>query len=666
MDTNINQEPVSKLRKGASKTQLTTSNRRKSSGPATGKRESNATTALQTELVERIDELQNTSRQKIAAGLLKLFEPQVKQAQKDGTLALVEGQDTDNFALNLALRVEYALYLNFFGTAELPSHDYKDKFSAINHNIKANASLRDRLLNGELTPNDLSKMSRADMASKELQQKKAEMLKEAEKQHMLPPPEEGPRIRRTHKGEEIVETEASDADNADTTFTAPIRKRPSQIDTSMKDASPDPLSATERTQEEAVELPERVGNEEPEEKPPLKIDTDAPPSADAALERKSSSTFNIQNVWSGVPKEPDPERARRLSRPSEPVAPMVKQQPDAEIDRLLQEPEEEDDAYSPVDFVADPSVPIWHGKMSMPNIATFHGRAKYAAGANLSTSIPWSQLLPSILTIEGRIDTTKADEYLCGLRYSTTTDLSVVAVTTNENSEDQAQFDKLFKYFTERKRYGVISKNPVASVKDTYVVPLEAGAVEKPGFIELLDDCHIDFPPSERLLLLSFVIKMNNSPGAQHTPRAPDVGALNSPITANHSQPTPIGGHPGFHNSPTPSLPFQPPLPAQQYNNHAGSPPQAQGAYMPPQPPHQGQAPPNFGMIGLEAAHAALGDLVTAPVIGDLLKEAPNSGVAEFRVVRELMLNVPASQNNFNMLRGLLTERLKQGANGVP
>ena len=572
---------------------------------------------------------------------------------------MAEGQSPNEFALKLALSVEYAIYLNFFGTSSKPSDQYIGKFRAVRYNVKANTSLRDRLLNGDLSPNDLSKMSHDDMASKELQEEKAKMIKEVEKQHMLIQ-EEGPRIRRTHKGEELVDDQTHVADSTDTAFTAPIRKRPSEIDTAMRDESPEPMSAHSP---EPVELPERISEPASEIKQPLTIDTQSSPHPAPAPERKASAPFDINKVWSDVNAQDPDKRARQPSRPSEPTAPPVKQQPDEDIDQLLKDEEPEDDEpYSPVDYTADPNAPVWHGKMSMPNIANFSGKGKHVAGANLSANIPWSQLLSTILTIEGRIHTTKADEYLCGLRYSHTTELSVVAVIPNENPDDLAQFDKLFKYFTERKRYGVISKNPVASVKDTYVVPLEAGTAKKPEFIELLDDCRIDFPSPERMLLLSFVIKLNNSPSAQQTPRAPEIGSLNSPINAGGSQATPISGHPGFQNSP--SLPYQPPQP---YTNYAGSPSHAQGGFAPPhgqQLPYHNQQNQPYGPTGMEAARQALGDLVTAPVISELLSEAPNSGVRELLIVKELLQNVPASQTNYSMLRGMLAHKLEEQGNG--
>lgn len=656
------QEPASKLRKGSvpaatPKVPPPPPNRRKSSNIG-GKRDSNAA-PLQTELVEKIEHLHNSSRQKVATALSKEFEQSVRQARKDGAFSLPDGQTEYEFGTKLALNVEYAMYLNYWGADGQPTEQYSDKFRGIKFNIKANTALRDRLLTGELSPNDLSRMSRDDMASKELQEKKAEMIKEAEKQHTLIQ-EDGPRIRRTHKGEEVVDHDSHLAETPDTTFTASIRKRPSElVDTVMKESSPEESAIAQSP--EHIELPERVLDPLSEAKKPLKVDTQANNSDHVALDRKSSSTFNIENVWSGVKPSDSEQSHRRQSRPIEPPTPALKQQSDAELDRLLKDEDQDDEEeYEPTDSAADPNAPVWHGKVSMPNIATFSGSGRHSAGSHNTSKIPWRQLLPGTLTIEGRIQPSKAGEYLCGLQYSNTSDLTIVSVTPNSNDQDRASFDKLFKYFTERDRYGVITRAPTSSVKDAYVTPLEAGAEKKPEFIELLDDCKIEFPVKERMLLLSFVVKMSNSPSAaQQTPHPPEVASLNSPLTATGNQPTPLSGHAGFQNSPTPGLPYPPPPQQQQYSNYGATPPQAQ-PYA--QPPYLNQHPvaPYSGPVGMDAARQVLGDLVNAPVVAQLSEEVPNTGVPEWTVVRELMGNVPACQTNYPMLKGMLMQKLQQ------
>lgn len=614
---------------------------------------------LQTELVENISELKSDGRRRVAGALVKLFVDQTQQAQKQGTFKLPHGQTPDAFGLKLGLQVEYAVYLNFWGTAEEPSSQYSEKFRTISHNVKANSSLRDRLLNGSLAPNDLSKMSSNDMKSQELQDMTAEMMKKSEKQHVIIQ-EEGPRIRRTHKGEEIVGDDSHPASGADQIYSQPIiRRRDTDDLTSMRQASESsaPHSPT------MVELPENIGFTGTAGSPttttqPLAVDTKAVPRPSMAGDRKSSATFNIQDVWSSV-SGPDGEnlRIRQPPNPTESVAPQAHPpqgppvEADADIDHLLKDDEpDEEEPYSPTDYTADPGAVVWRGKMSMVGVAEFTGVAKHVAGANLSATFPWSQLIPSALAIEGRIDIERASEYLCGLRFSHTTDVSVVAVTPTEDPESRSQFEKLFKYFTERKRYGVIGKSPVAAVKDTYLVPLEAGMSKKPDFIELLQYCAIEDPCPERMLVLTFVIKSTNSPSDQATPRQMDTAVIASPIgnqTSAFQTPVPQG-HPASHASPPPPYP----------GAFAGSPAQPQHGFVSPANP---QPYPYPGPTGMEAARQALGDLANAPSVGQLLAEAPNTGVPEFRVIKDLLEGVPATRSDFVMLKGMLTVKHQQG-----
>lgn len=614
---------------------------------------------LQTELVDSVDALVSDARQRIASALIKLLAECTKHAQEQKSFVLLPGQSSDAFGHKLGLAVEYAVYLNFWGNAAEPSPQYTEKFRTILHNVKANQELRDRLLNGSLSPNELSKMTSQEMASKELQEEMAKMKKDAEKQHMIIQ-EEGPRIRRTHKGEELVGDDSQMAVGTDSVFApAPVRRRPSELDPNApKPASP---TAGSPVSPVPVEGSETLTRSPPAASAqPLTVDTNAHPPP--GLEKQPSSAFNIQNVWSSVSGPANDaqhqQTRQRQQSSSKPV------QADADIDHLLKDEEPEDEEpYSPTDYKADPNAPVWRGILGMAIVAEFNGVAKHVAGANVSSTYPWSQLLPPTLAIEGRIDVERASEYICGLRYSNTTDVSVLAVTPVDGDPDaKVHFNKLFDYFTERNRYGVIGKNPVSAVKDTYVVPLEAGMTKKPDFIELLEHCTIEDPIPERMLLLTFVIRSNSdAQSAQATPRNHlDGGAAASPGTPAQAQYPPHGSaYPPTH---TPAGPQPSPVPGYQPPMHAynGSPAQPQQGFMPP--PQQYQQPPPTGPVGLEAARQALGDLADVPSVGELINEAPNTGVLEFQIIRELLENMPASRNDYRMLRDMLAIKLQQGA----
>lgn len=651
----ITKEPSTKVRKISSpneaKTPSTPSARGRSGAPPPSRRESKGM-GFQTELVENISDLQSEARRRVASALVKLFVEQTQQAEKQGAFSRPSGQTPDHLGLKLGLAVEYAIYLNFWGPSGEPSSLYADKFRTISHNVKNNSALRDRLLSGDLSPNEFSKMSSLDMASKELQEKTAEMKREAEKQHVIVQ-EEGPRIRRTHKGDELVGEDAHHTVVADQVYSQPIvRRRDTEGDSMVSkqagEESTFPYSPT------AAESPENIAYSNahsPPAVPALVVDTKAPRRPSTANEPKPSATFNIDDVWSSV-TGPDGEKQRAKQPPQgtefgnipvgtveAPTTVMA----DAEIDHLLKDEDpDEEEPYSPTDYAADPDAPVWRGKMNMVGVAEFAGVAKHVAGANLSAAYPWSRLIPSLLTIEGRIDVDRATMYLCGLRYSRTCDVSVVCVTPNDDPENRAQFDKLFDYFTERKRYGVIAKTQFANVKDTYLVPIEAGISEKPEFIELLEHCTLEDLSPERLMLLTYVIRSNNTPSAQATPRHPDSAVVAaSPI-----------------NHPTSSSGLNAMSPMDRPPTFAASPPQLQHGL--PTSTHSFAPQPTAGPRGMEAARQALGDLATAPSVGQLLTEAPNTGVAEFQVVKGLLERVPATRGDYAMLTNLLKIELQQ------
>ena len=645
--------------------------KRKSSVMATPERHDSKGLVLQTELVENVSELQSEMRRKSATALVTLFVEQTRNAEKQGTFRLSPGQPVETFGLKLGLAVEYAMYLNFCGTSGEPTAEYRQKLLSILHNVKANAVLRDRLLSSSLSPNEFTKMSSDDMASKELKEKTAEMKKEVEKQHMLIQ-EEGPRIRRTHKGEEFIGDGSQHMAGTESIYAnAPARRRESELDLNApKRTSPAPMSPQSPN---AVELPNDISYTSTAHSPtstkPLSVDTKVPSRPSLGHDRKSSAAFNIQNVWSSV-DSPDTDKQRIRQLPQRQTSGNVQEQVsglgvqvDADIDHLLKDEEPEDEEpYSPTDY-SDPST-VWRGKMVMASVAEFSGTAKHVAGANLGEIYPWSQLMPHALSIEGRISIERASEYLCGLRWSKTTDVSVIAITPNDEPDAQIGFDNLFKYFTERKRYGVIGKSPATSVRDIYVVPLEAGIAKKPEFIELLEYCTIEDPCPERMLLVTYVIKSKADPtsSAQATPRHFDSAAAASPISTQHGQYRPLPHAQSASHMP----PLQPYTGAASY----GSPTQHQHAFVPSQPqqaqrPYSPPPPYSSILVGMDAARHVLGDMASVPSVAELLAQAPSTGVVQFEFVKEFLENLPASRTDFGMLMNLLAMKTQLNGRGA-
>ncbi|KAJ5596299.1 hypothetical protein VI817_004409 [Penicillium citrinum] len=551
-----------------------------------------------------VEDLVIPARKSAAVAIIKLFVEQVAEAQKKGASPLPAGESTEHITRQLGLAIEDAMYRNLCGQAGEPNAAYKAQLRTVIFNVKKNPSLRDRLLVGSLSPESLSTMKPEEMASEELQQKDAEIKRESERQHVIVQ-EQGPRIRRTHKGEELIEDETHAA--TESVFSAPPRR------------------ATE---------------------------TDASPGNQSPATSKSQQGIKTEGHTRGL--SPTGEHHDHVFPEVEPnirePVPHGRIQADAEIDDLLRDDEPESPPYSPKDF-SDDSV-VWRGKVAMASLAEFVSSAKHVGGADLSGRIPWSQLAPSTLLIDGRIDIRLASNYLCGLRFSASTDVSVIAVSSPDLPAEKAGFDKLFEYFQGRKRYGVIGQHPLTAVKDTYIVPIEAGTTTKPEFIELLENNSLEGPINERMLLVVFVVKTgdSNTPSVQPPSHQPSLepGSTASPLTAATA------------TSQQPQFGFQ--QPGQPQANTLQNPlnPTAYGQQSAVQPGQSAKGQP-AAVTGVAAAIQVLGPQVNEPAIQQLLKTAPNVDVAQLNIVRNILVRQPAAAVNYDTLMNALFETQQNG-----
>ena len=544
------------------------------------------------------------ARKSVATHLIKLFVDQITAALKAGSFTLPANQSMEDMAQQLALSIEDAMYESICGRTGEPNEAYKAQLRSIMFNVKKNASLRDRLLIGSLSPKLLSQMTTAEMASKELQQKDAEIKREADRHHTIVQ-EQGPRIRRTHKGEELIEDEHHGA--SESVFSRGPRR------VVADGGSP----------------------------------AHKPPTSPKGSEKSKTETDGYVRGLSPEGAHHDhvfPEVAPTIHEP----LPTGKVQADAEIDQLLRDDEPYSPPYSPKDFDDDGT--IWRGKVTMPPIGEFSSSAKHVGGADLSGRIPWSQLAPPTLVVDGRIDIRRATDYLCGLQFSKSTDVSVIAISSPDQPVDRAGFDKLFDYFYSRGRYGVIGKHPLPAVKDTYIVPMEVGTTTMPEFIELLENISLEGPITQRMLLTIFVVKTGESnpssvqPPSHQASQEPPVSA--SPALAATPQ------QPQFSAGIAPTPP-----------SHFGGFNPSPAAYGQQAPVQQGQVNPQHqpALTGLPAAVQVLGPQVDAPAIQQLLKTAPNVDTAQLSVVRDILARQPAAAANYDTLMQALFETQANG-----
>ncbi|KAF3936812.1 hypothetical protein ABW19_dt0203943 [Dactylella cylindrospora] len=597
VDTKDQSSPTRKASIPQSPTQTkgskTRSGRRSSTTAATAKpppTKKPKTTENQLEQVGSIDEIKSDTRRKGAETLKKFLEGALKPVEK-----LPEGETSKTeFAARLALEIEHYTYILLSAqTAGEPNDEYRMKFRSILFNLKKNEPLLKNVLTKRIGTKEFSDMTGDEMATEDMKHIVQEAEKESEKQSILTAEASGPRIRRTHKGEEVVGEDTGMIAENSTGFIGSRYEPPPEKSDDEGSAPPSPggedavmadhpRSPSPKAQD-PVETPSKA----------LKIDTSSKPPSSGHHRRTSS--FDIQSVWSNV-ESTDVEKGHRQSISRPPITPLTAHpangntQLDRDIDMLLQNDGasagSETPPYSPKDYTEDDEDVIWKGKVLMRGVADLEAQAKYVAGPDLSAKVGWPIVIGESIEVTGRISVDRAKDYLCQLKYSSrSSDFVVFTLHPSARASGtlgQSGYDKLYAHFKGRQRSGVVGKPTWSPTKDVYVVAV--------GKDEPMPDYMIDsqFPPHPRdkdLLLLCIVFNRSLEPFQDnHTPTTataytpvPPSRTAQTPVTAvaGPSQYPQQGGWPqpagqGYQQSPTPSNYYQGASPSldQQYQPH--------------------------------------------------------------------------------------------------
>jgi hypothetical protein len=345
---------------------------------------------------------------------------------------------------------------------------------------------------------------------------------------------------------------------------------------------------------------------------------------------------------------------------------------DPEVDRMLQDDGTESPPYSPAEE-NDADV-VWRGHLVMNTVAELPVVAKYVGGAKLDETIglPWTTLIPQKLSVAGRIDETKATEYLCSLRYSAPTDIVVVSLEPTSKSAKTALL-RIIDYFVSKKRYGVVGEKGVGQVRDTYLIPVMPGTGGHPEFILNLEDNYLPQARTEPMMLCVFVYR--NDPSTlqrQHGTNTSGQPVSQSPVI---NTPTPPQGAYAPRNPSLSGPQFSPTSPQGAFPS-PNQPPARNGQTMPgssgpqttqlqaPQPPPQQQPAPQNGLAipqdaqghGERVARQILGELIDSPTVHFLLPHASRMQPKEWELVRDVYLRDPAARTDLNQLSALLAK----------
>ena len=602
------------------------------------------------DLPDSIQKLEAARKQR-AVALQKSLDAAVEAAEKKQLYKIPTGSTKKAVTERLAIEVERA-----FHDAHQNNNQANAQLRRLVFNLKSNLELAVNLLNRMLPPPSFVVMTGDELATKELQRENAEMQARAEKQSILPS-DEMPRVRRTHKGDEIVE-----ADN----FAIASEEAPSALRRQSAkdgDAGSEQRSASARKSEGSATPGPRSASAAP-----LRVDTHPPQQS------PRMSNFDIGKVFSSV-KSPSAAHRRRSSA----QVPSAGPGEDADVDRLLRDDGNESPPYSPTEDL-DPDI-VWRGPLTMTNVADITTVARYMGGADLSKirGIPWKELIPPVLTVAGRIPEEKAVPYLCGLRYNNQIDLVITSLQPVNISDQNArtQFLAVIDYFRNKKRYGVVGERKLGNVRDTYLIPVSEGNGPIPEPMQNISDHLIPEERTEPMLLMVFVVrdeKQNPVPTDQQKAEAPPASATSAdatpslsrglPATPSFSPATPLSYHPQNYNQ-TPVA-----APAVTGNLGGAAPPPRQTPTVAPAsaPPvqHQPAGPstqdPQVAALraaqaeGERKAREVLGPLFASSTVTFLLPHAARMKEGEWNAVKRCLERDSRARDDLQLLSKLLTE----------
>lgn len=624
------QSPVGEKRRHESIAEKDTKNkkRRKSS-----QQQEKATTKV-TDLAS-LPENQRT----IAEKLQEMMAPLIAEASDARGYRIPDGQTAKSLATRFVLEICHAA-VEHHGEPSGPNSPFAERLRAIMFNVKKNTFLIDRLLSGSLKADELTTMATEEMASEDKQREYAKMREAAEKQLILTE-ESAPRMRKTHKGDELVDDENA----GDTTeFRAPqLRER-------------------ETEDEEQGVRPNSPGRDRPSQTP---VDAAPPLSVDTDGARRPSTNFDINSVFDKVRSPKNTQKAfipRRQSSVHEKPQQSVD---DADVDRLLKD---EDNDVEMSGYTADPTV-CWQGSITMQGTEPFDAVARFVAGGDFGQVVPWERLLTKQVSIQGRIENAKGDEYIRGIARSESHEVAVLAINP-VNSEGRAVFDHLYEYFHSRGRWGVVPIDANSEImRDLYLIPVEAGGSNLSPFIDMLEHCTIETPRKDHMLLLTLIAKLpevkpqvssadqygsypaSDATGVQMAqPAPPMVAPQNGP--PNGPSPSPVQNPHGPQYSPMAG--GFPPAP---YGNPYAAPPMT-ATPLPPQP--AANAPAHHR---IPKALEILGPYIDSPVVSQMLNSfSQNEEVAQKQMssLRVIFDQVPEARDNMQVLTQHLQQKSEQ------
>ncbi|CAG8465307.1 4119_t:CDS:2 [Acaulospora colombiana] len=395
----------------------------------------------------------------------------------------------EQLAHRLAKRIEESIYDNFASKTERDGlgQSYKSKFrnllTSLGH--PKNEDLLMQVVKGDIPPVRLVMMSAEDLANPEQKSLMVKVRRESMQQSVLKAEDiNGPRIKKTHKGEFIIVEVGRDSPkhdapdtNSTVTSTHPTFNTPNvRPKINVEDLIPKRrTSATDGT---------NSANSENSSKDDLFY---------RSVDETSTSTNSFSQItpqnddsWNNTKGGGNDVVMNNAEVTGSPVA--------MSVGSSVNSPPLSPQAKSIISPTMSPSntpteeppsnpviklPPIWKGRLLYDGVARFSGHATLVAAKKRDRERNWEEFLAASIRCNGHVSRVEqADTYLIDCWCSPSKDVAFIKFEANEDeANDKEQFDLIFNYLRYSPkdrvvRYGRVA-NAYSTVREMYLIPLE-------------------------------------------------------------------------------------------------------------------------------------------------------------------------------------------------
>lgn len=444
-----------------------------------------------------LDNLKDKTRKSVAKAFLNVFQRNLPLNSEDQTLPI-----------QMALELESEI--NLFLPRQGQERKYTDRSRSLVVLIKK-PNVMNRIILKELTFKDIVNLSPEEIDD-ELKKYAEKVRSESIRRLVLTIDDvSSQRIRRTHKGEEIVENVEGEKDN--------------------------------NSRNEEMIISKNVDHRRFEEKEPA---------------RASDESSKQQNLVNNIQYDDSDVEVDNHREGEEEGTDNIPDLDDDDLDFILKDKTVKKVEEEPVRKIIVPSdkLPVkpsplpstfWNGRITFPEFVTFVTKASFISAITsnsggsspVSSSIYQRQLkvIKEVFSkpayeIEGKLDKTRADQYLS--KIISTRDLFVVKLHCGDFDEAEG-FNKLKDYLFENNKVGVLSGKP-HFVKDSYILSLKEGNIPEYFKKEDIGDGGLfaifvvkkDYIPSNRSILKRAVPTSNITENYSTPKSKVDTSSLDS------------------------------------------------------------------------------------------------------------------------------------------